>query len=194
MTTGQHEPPPQAESLFKFLLQGSWQELPPPVQQLHSVTAISRFSGRCAVTRGTNPLSRLIAVMVGFPKAAEDAAIQLTLTAGPAAERWTRNIAGCSFSSTLSRGGDRSDGLLRESFGPMTIHMALTADRTGLRYVIRRWTLLGLPMPVWLGPKTIASESVDPQGRFRFDVRLWHPMAGLLVHYAGWLRRDATES
>jgi hypothetical protein len=39
-----------------------------------------------------------------------------------------------------------------------------------------------------LGPGTMASESVDAEGRFRFDVKLWLPFIGKLVHYAGWLR------
>jgi len=39
-----------------------------------------------------------------------------------------------------------------------------------------------------LGPKTISTETLDAEGRFCFDIELWHPFIGSLVHYAGWLQ------
>jgi hypothetical protein len=41
--------------------------------------------------------------------------------------------------------------------------------------VIRRWTLFGVPLPLCLGPRSRASESVE-NGRFRFDVQIRHPL------------------
>jgi hypothetical protein len=64
--------------------------------------------------------------------------------------------------------------------------MALVVEGTTLRYVIRRWTLLGLPLPLALGPRSRASESVE-EGRFRFDVEIGHPLTGLIVKYQGLL-------
>jgi hypothetical protein len=87
----------------------------------------------------------------------------------------------------MSRGVGPSEGLIRERFGPIAIDMALVSQGPTLGYVIRRWSLFGIPMPLWLGPSTIATEYADAQGRFRFDVELRHPFLGLLTHYAGSL-------
>jgi hypothetical protein len=53
---------------------------------------------------------------------------------------------------------------------------------------LRRWSLLGLRLPRFLAPRIAAREWEDEDGRFRFDVRLGFPLAGEIVHYAGWLR------
>jgi hypothetical protein len=37
-------------------------------------------------------------------------------------------------------------------------------------------------------PSAEARETVDEDGRFRFDVRLSLPFFGLLAHYRGWLK------
>jgi hypothetical protein len=36
-------------------------------------------------------------------------------------------------------------------------------------------------------PSSEAYETVDADGRFRFDVKLTLPFFGLLAHYRGWL-------
>jgi hypothetical protein len=57
--------------------------------------------------------------------------------------------------------------------------------------VIRRWTLFGVPLPLCLGPRSRASESVE-NGRFRFDVQIRHPLTGLIVRYRGLLSRTVS--
>lgn len=101
-----------------------------------------------------------------------------------------RTVADRSFCSTQNLAEGRPDGLVRERFGPVAVHMAFVVETASLNYIIRRWTLLGIPIPLCLGPKTIVRESIDSEGRFRFDIKLWHPAIGTLVHYAGWLCRS----
>jgi uncharacterized protein DUF4166 len=78
--------------------------------------------------------------------------------------------------------------LLGERFGWVSIYMALVVEGDNLRYVLRRWTLLGIPLPLWLGPRSHAYESVESR-KFRFDVRVRHPLTGLIVTYTGHLSR-----
>jgi hypothetical protein len=52
---------------------------------------------------------------------------------------------------------------------------------------MRRWSLFGIPLPAWLGPRSDSFESVD-QGRFRFHVAISHPLLGSIVRYRGWLQ------
>ena len=62
--------------------------------------------------------------------------------------------------------------------------MVVEGDR--LRYVIRGWSFLGLPMPGFLGPRTDTFET-EEGGRFVFDVEIALPLVGRVVHYRGWL-------
>jgi hypothetical protein len=179
--------PIEGQPLFHHILGEAWDILPLPIKQLHSITSISMYSGRCTVTQGSNPIARAVTALVGFPRSGADLPIVVKLLAEGTGERWVRTVGDRTFSSTQRLAKGRSEGLLRERFGILAVDMALVFRGSNLTYVIRRWSLLGMPMPLWLGPKTTASESTDAEGRFCFDIKLWHPFIGLLVHYAGWL-------
>jgi len=186
-TGARQREPIEAQPLFRHILGEAWDLLPSPIKQLHATTSVSMYSGRCTVMQARNPVARAVTALVGFPKGGEDLPITVKLVVEASGERWTRTVADRTFSSTQKLAEGRSQGLIRERFGPIAVDMALVLLGPGLTYVIRRWSLVGIPMPLWFGPKTNATESVDAEGRFRFDIELWHPFVGLLVHYAGWL-------
>ena len=62
--------------------------------------------------------------------------------------------------------------------------MALRLEGYNLRYIIRRWALFGISLPLAWGPRSKALESTQ-DGLFKFDVEISHPLTGLIVHYAG---------
>jgi hypothetical protein len=64
--------------------------------------------------------------------------------------------------------------------------MALVVDGPVLHYIVRRWALCGISMPLLLGPRSTAVESVK-DGKFCFDVTISHPLTGLIVRYRGLL-------
>ena len=64
--------------------------------------------------------------------------------------------------------------------------MAVTETDRRLGLVLRRWDVLGLPMPRWLMPQVISGEHAD-DSRFHFLVDISVPMLGRLVRYEGWL-------
>ena len=172
--------------LYRRILGNDWERLAPEIRELHSVIGESVFVGRCRVERGWTPLSMLIAALIGLPAAGEDQETIVTLAIERDGERWTRCIGGRSFSSLQHPGRGRSEGLLREQFGAVAVHMALIVEGANLRYEIRRWTLLGIPLPLWLGPPGRAGESVE-DGKFSFDVEMRHPITGPIVRYRGLL-------
>jgi hypothetical protein len=55
-----------------------------------------------------------------------------------------------------------------------------------LSLVLRRWSVFGVPMPMWLCPFSKTFETRE-EGRFCFHVELSHPLFGLVVRYRGWL-------
>lgn len=112
--------------------------------------------------------------------------VRVRFDADGGAETWIRTFGAQSFSSRQFAGQGRSKRLLCERFGPLTFAMALVAEQGKLSLVLRRWCILGLPLPMWLCPRSTSHETVR-DGRFRFHVEISHPLTGLIVRYRGWL-------
>ena len=64
--------------------------------------------------------------------------------------------------------------------------MALVLDEGKLRLIVRRWSVFGVPLPLWLAPRGDAYEHAA-DGRFHFHVEIAHPFTGLIAGYRGWL-------
>ena len=77
--------------------------------------------------------------------------------------------------------------MLRERFGPFSFVLRLTARKGRVDWPVERWRFLGVAMPRMLMPKSETFEEVDADGKFRFDVSISLPFAGLVVRYRGWL-------
>lgn len=172
-------PPP----LYRRVLGAAFDRLPAEVQAMHSVIGIAGAAGQGRVTRGANPLARLVATIMRFPRAGEhDLHVLFETVDGH--ETWTRDFGGQRFQSRLSM----AKGRLVEQFGPLRFHFDLAVDGDGLVMLLRGWTAAGIAMPLWLGPRIRASEAVD-SNRFRFDVAIALPLIGDVIHYRGWLDR-----
>jgi hypothetical protein len=181
---------PAAAGLYPGLLGCAWGRLPAPVRTMHDLPAPARASGRASVERGGSLAARIVARLVGFPDGADDLPVTVAFTPdGAGGELWVRDFAGRRFRSRQSAGEGRFEHLLIERFGPLAFAMALVLEGDRLRLVLRHWSLLGLPLPLRLGPRADAYEEAA-DGRFRFHVEIRHPLAGLIVRYKGWLVRD----
>jgi hypothetical protein len=64
--------------------------------------------------------------------------------------------------------------------------MALVLECGRLSLILRHWRAFGIPMPMFLCPRSTAHETVE-DGRFRFHVEIGHRWTGLIVRYRGWL-------
>ncbi|WP_434724650.1 DUF4166 domain-containing protein [Mesorhizobium sp. RIZ17] len=174
----------KGKALYPDLLGDAWKNLPAEIRAMHEGAVMAQ--GRASVERGDGLLSRLAARLIGFPPAGTDVAVKVRFDIGADGETWTRTFGTHGFSSRQFAGRGRSERLLCEGFGPLTFAMALVAGENRLSLVLRRWSLLGLPLPMWLCPRSNAYETVE-DGRFRFHVEISHPLAGPIVRYRGWL-------
>jgi hypothetical protein len=179
------------QPLFHRILGDAWDQLPAAVRRLHGVTSRSTFTGTCTVRRGHQPLAMLAAALIGFPRSGAGQDISVDLSVEADAEHWVRTIGGRRFSSVLRQGRGRSEWLMRESFGPITVDIALLLDKGCLRYIVRGWTLFGIRLPRWLAPRSTALES-GAEGKFSFDVTIGHPLTGVIVQYRGLLTEATT--
>ena len=134
-------------------------------------------------------MARIIGAIFGFPKAASQASVTVTLSPEKGAERWTRSFDNKVFSSVQSCGIGKNQYLLVERFGMASFALALVVEDGRLSLVPRRWSLLGIPMPGFLLPTGLSFES-EESGEFCFDVEISAPLVGLIVAYKGTLRPE----
>jgi hypothetical protein len=188
--TGVRDGPSSTEApLYARVLGTAWDELPDEIRNMHDIDGAASARGRASVERGNSVLAWLAAFILGFPKTAADTSISVRFEASNDAEKWTRTFGDESFSSRQFAGRGRLDGLLCERFGPLTFAMALVPESGRLSLVLRRWSAFGVPLPMWLCPRSNSYEETG-SGRFRFHVEIGHPFTGLIVRYKGWLERD----
>jgi hypothetical protein len=180
----------QAKPLYQRLLSEAYADLPAPIRAMHDLSANAAAEGRACVERGRNPLARIAAACIGFPKANPDTPVRVDFTVANGEETWRRTFGAESFASRQFAGDGSSDGLLCEQFGPCRFGIALVIEGKRLVLVMRRWSVFGIPMPLWLCPHTQAYESAE-DGRFNFHVKISHPLTGLIVSYDGWLEHTS---
>ena len=82
---------------------------------------------------------------------------------------------------------------IRDSFGIIKIGLALVIERgkdgDKLRFIPRRCTVLGIPLPKFLLPREESFEA-ERDGKFHFNVAVKIPIAGLIAAYEGWLEPE----
>lgn len=186
--TGVREQPTEQASLYRRILGEAWALLPEPIRALHDGTDGAIAEGTASVERGRSPLAVLAALLLGFPAPGDNVPVQVKFSVRGGRERWRRTFAGKSFSSEQFAGVGRSDALLCERFGPLAFAMALVVSGERLDLVLRRWSAFGVPLPLWLAPRSNSFETVEG-GAFRFHVEISHPWVGLIVRYRGTLSR-----
>ena len=177
--------------LYRRVLGSAWLELPESVRRIHDAVSTVPWRGRARVTRGTSVLARLVGGLFRFPRASDDVSVVVDFHRDHGRETWIRNFAGRRFSSVQFEGHGAYEGLLCERFGPFTFGLATVVENGSLRLPVRRWSMLGLRLPLWLAPQSHARE-FEENGRFHFDVDISLPLGGPVVRYQGYLVADGS--
>lgn len=162
-----------------------WRTLPPEVRRLHEFSGVERFSGEAEVERGVGLASRIVAAIMGFPRAAPCAPVLVEKRRRGDGEIWTRRIGEATFRSVLTPG---APGRVRERFGLLSADIAFRLEGRRLVWQVPATRLFGAPLPQALLPRGAFHESVDEEGRFRFHVDIRAPWGDRIVRYRGWLR------
>lgn len=168
--------------VYERLMGPRFAGLPPLVRAIHDLHGDAGAAGEGRVERGRNPFARLMAWIARFPPAGTYS-LHVAFAERDGKERWTRDFGGHVFASELSE----RKGLAQERFGPMRFGFALAPTPDGLTMRLKRWSVFGLRLPLFLAPR-IAAREWQAEDRFHFDVRLGFPLIGGIVHYTGWLK------
>ncbi len=182
---GFRRPPRTGALLYERILGDAWTKLPPVIRSMHD--GVSSAEGRGRVDRGSSPLAWLAGALMSFPPAGKDLPVRVTFEQTPGGEVWRRTFGRHSFQSHQYDGRGKSERLIIERFGALEFAMALVVEGDRLRLVTRRWSAFGMPLPIWLAPRSNAYES-EENGAFRFFVEISHALTGLIVRYDGWLK------
>ncbi|HQY44267.1 MAG TPA: DUF4166 domain-containing protein [Paracoccaceae bacterium] len=177
----------QTDPMYQRVLGAAFETLPDQLKAFHGATEPRAWEGRAQVRRGSGVIARSIAGLIGFPAAGADVPVRVTLSPEQGGERWVRNFDGQIFSSVQRAGTDRNEYLIVESFGVVSVAVALVVEGRKLFLVPRKWWCCGLSLPKWLLPAGRAIEA-EQEGRFLFDVEIVLPLIGLIVAYRGTLR------
>lgn len=170
-------PPP----LYARVMGPAFDRLPPAVRALHQVRGDAGAAGEGTVSRGGGRFARALAAAMRMPPAGTWP-LHVAFAEQAGVERWTRDFGGHAFASELRAAG----ALVTERFGALRFAFALEAVPDGLEMKLRRWSWLGIRLPLFLAPR-IAAREWQEQGRFHFDVRVAMPLAGEVVRYRGEL-------
>jgi hypothetical protein len=170
--------------LFQQLLAQSYHALPLPVQQIHHDVPFISLRGYCTITRGINPLSRLMALCARLPPEGDNVPVHVTIERESGLERWVRRFGKHEMPSTLTM----ANGLLHEALGLARFLFRLEGSHDGIKWVPVAVKAAGIPLPTGLFRFSVYERAEND--RYQFDVRVDVFGAGLLVHYRGWLERD----
>lgn len=174
----------EAAPLFAAALGEHFHAMPEAVRAAHAVKGWHAMEGMASITGAQGMMGKFIARLFGFPPSLPSVPVKVQMECRNGTERWRRDFGGRRFASVLTA---KSGGGLEERFGPFSFALDITAGSQGLSMDVRGWRLGPLPLPRLLVPRSIATETVDDEGRFRFDVEIALPVIGRLVHYRGWL-------
>lgn len=172
--------------LYPTLLGARCEQLAPLLRNAHESAALLR--GTVTVTRGTSLLARALAELAGMPRPCADAPCEVRFASPPSgvagSERWEREMGGRHFSSLLI---PTAPGEFDESFGWYRFRFAIELDNGAAAFVLRGWSVLGVPLPRVCWPRIVTREAQrDTEYLFEVSVRL--PGLGHFIAYNGRLR------
>ena len=90
------------------------------------------------------------------------------------------------FTARRSRGAGASNGWCASASVRSASAWRWCSTTGRLRLIVRRCSVFGIPLPLWLAPRGDSYEYAE-NGRFHFHVEIAHPFTGLIVGYRGWL-------
>lgn len=177
---------PAPKPAFETALGEDFRTLPAVTQAIHRPNPALVWRGKGSAEAGSNPVSRLIGRVFGLPIAARNADLHVVIDQREdGTEDWARVWPGAIMRSAMASPGP-GNGRIEERFGPLAFILQMAAHETGIDMRIAGGRLLGIPLPLFLLPRTNATERADGN-RHLFDVSVDLPLLGRLVRYHGWL-------
>lgn len=163
-------------------------ELHPLLQDLHRKGGVLR--GPVEVDFGTGLagwLGQRLARRLGVPSTAGTHQLEVEIHSASGVLHWSRRFNGSSrFVSRFRPVGVYPSGHWVERTGPLTLLLGVQVVDGGWHWRHRGTRWLGVPLPRFLLPRTLASKAIE-EGGYRFSVEIRMPLLGKVLGYAGTL-------
>lgn len=179
--------------LYARLFGATWPEIDPALQRMHCDCGPVRAKGEFRICRGTSPGAKLLLFFLRLPPPNSASQVESIIRPVGESEEWLRSFDGKSIvtfqresvSGLLAERYGLLEFLFRLSFSDHAIHYRQVAVRIALPFFPR------IPLPKWVSPHVFACETAGASGtETGVIVKVYAPLAGLLLSYQGKLRRD----
>lgn len=187
-------------ALYPALLGAAWAQLDERVRRMHALGR-AEGAGVFGIQRGRGVLARMMAALLGFPRAGEAVPTRLVVRSQPyrgaSCEFWQRCFGE---QKLVSRQYAGRDGLLAERFGCLELRLRLQAAGGALRLLPAGSALalggLRIRLPGRMSPRVEGRVAAAPGagGRLEVSVTVAAPLAGLLLAYEGYLDLEEARS
>jgi len=185
VTSGVTEQP--CPSLYQRVMSDRFWDLPDAVRAMHSIHGEGGAQGEGTVATGASLVARILCKVMKFPPAGTYP-VHVSFLERNGGEKWIRRFGDHRFSSVLRKSGSH----VTERFGPLRFRFELRTDGKKLVMQPRGWDVLGVPLPMIIGPRIDASER-EEGGLFHFDVAVALPLIGPVIEYRGSLQWIGSE-
>lgn len=166
--------------------------LHPLLQHLHLEGGV--LAGEVELTYGrglAGLIGRRLGRRLGLPEHPGRVSLRVEIRHDAQGLHWNRLFTGNQrMNSLFVPHGRFPDGLWSETSGPVTLRLGVEIRDGGWYWRPRAMRLHGLPLPLWLLPRSHAYKQIvtTAQGpRYRFAVSFSLPLLGQLLGYAGEL-------
>jgi hypothetical protein len=179
------------QSIVAHWFGAKFAELHPLLQQLHLQGGKLRGNVEIVMTSGLGGwLGRRLAKKLGVPGAGRTHHLQVDISHHADGLHWDRTFDGVGqMRSTFLPLGQWPQGHWLEKTGPLTMCLTVDVQNGGWHWRCLRMQLWGIPLPVWLFPKSKAYKTVE-DGQYRFYVGFTVPGLGTVLSYSGLLDAD----
>ena len=173
----------ETSSLFAAAMGGdAFSRLHTVLQRFHGRQGRSVLHGEVTTLAPDTGVGRLLAAMLGSPRAGSTGPICFVLDAQPEQEDWVREFPGQTMRSRMRLVA----GQVVESLGPARLVFQLQEMNGGLAMELQSMRFLGIPCPRWLLPRLVAREHAEG-GRLCFEIKASLPLVGRVASYQGHL-------
>lgn len=172
-------------AVFDRALGARFADLPGALRGFHAGPTRRVFKGTASVEHGQGALARFGVMLGGFPPAGQNVPLTVTVHQVREGEHWQRDFGGHVMRSALRY--DTRRGQIAERLGLAVCGLTLRLEAAQLHVDVARLTVLGVPLPGALRPRSTSREWEDAQGAFCFDIGAHLPGAGQIIRYHGRL-------
>ncbi len=162
--------------------------LHPRLQSLHRGGGLLR--GPVDISYGSGvarAVGRLLAWRMGIHDAGAGNMLEVIIASDASGLHWSRRFNhGPVFKSVFQPSGGYPNGYWVERSGLITLWLQVTVQEGAWHWQQKRLRLLGMPLPGWLMPRTIAHKEVV-DGNYVFSVEIRFPALGKVLAYCGTL-------